>query len=74
MSEYIPYNGEESELRDFLEDIFDTNSSQIDFQELFKKNVINHTQNLTEHDVVDRIDQVSREIHVYESKKIIVFY
>ena len=72
MSEYIPYNGEESELRDVLEDIFDTNSSQMDFHQVLK-NVFNHTQSVTEHDVVDGIDQVSREIHMYEYQYIIVF-
>ena len=72
MSEYLPLNGEESELRDVLEDIFDSNSSQMDFQDVLK-NVFNHTQLVTEHDVVNKVDQVSEEIEMYESQYNIVF-
>ena len=71
MSENLPYSGEESELRDVLEDIFNTNSSKMDFQDVLKA-VLNHTQVVTDHDVVNRIEQVSEEINVYESQYIIV--
>ena len=57
MEEYLPYNGEESELRDVFGEVFYTNSTKMDFQEVLK-NVFNHTS-LTDHSVVDRIDQVA---------------
>ena len=43
MSECLPYNGEEYELRDDIEDIFNTNNTQMDLQDVLKA-VFNHTQ------------------------------
>jgi hypothetical protein len=56
MDKYLPYNGEESELRDVFEEVFDTNITNMDFQDVLKI-VFNHTY-VTDHSVVDRIDQV----------------
>ena len=58
MSEYLPENGEESELRDVLEDIFNTTTTQVDFQDVLK-NVFNHTQLVTDQQGEDSIEQVS---------------
>ena len=43
MAEYLPYDGEESELRDVFGEVFDTNITQMDFQDVLKA-VFNHTQ------------------------------
>ena len=70
MSNYLPYNGEESELQDVLEDIFDTNTTQMDFKDVLK-NVFNHTQLVTDHDEENRIDQVSVEMNINYNAHII---
>ena len=57
MAEYLPYDGEESELRDVFGEVFDTNITQMDFQDVLKA-VFNHTQLVAGHGVVDRIDKV----------------
>ena len=57
MSECLPYNGEEYELRDDIEDIFNTNNTQMDLQDVLKA-VFNHTQLVAGYGVVDRIDKV----------------
>ena len=68
MSECLPYNGEEYELRDDIEDIFNTNNTQMDLQDVLKS-VFNHTQLVTDHDIVDRIDQVK-----YKTYPVILYH
>eukprot|EP00090_Calanus_glacialis_P025857 TRINITY_DN40591_c0_g1_i1.p1 TRINITY_DN40591_c0_g1~~TRINITY_DN40591_c0_g1_i1.p1 ORF type:complete len:139 (+),score=21.40 TRINITY_DN40591_c0_g1_i1:58-474(+) len=58
MAEYLPYDGEESELRDVFGEVFDTNITQMDFQDVLKA-VFNHTQLVAGYGVVDRIDKDS---------------
>ena len=69
MSEMFPYDGEEADLRDFLEDVFNKNTTQMDFQDVLK-NVFNHTQLVTDRDAVDRIDQVSVDMKTNYNSRI----
>ena len=68
MEEYLPYNGEESELRDVFGEVFDTNGTQMDFQDVLKS-VFNHTQLVTDLDIVDRMDQVK-----YKTYPVILYH
>jgi DNA-directed RNA polymerase delta subunit len=57
MDKYLPYNGEESDLRDVFGEVFDTNSTKMDFQDVLK-NVFNHSS-VTDHSLAESIDQVA---------------
>ena len=56
-TESVPYNGEESELREVLEDIIDTNSTKIVIRNVLE-NVFNNTQLVTDQDGTTISEQV----------------
>ena len=56
-TESVPYNGEESELREVLEDIIDTNSTKIVIRNVLE-NVFDNTQLVTDQDGTTISEQV----------------
>ena len=65
-TEAVPYNGEESELRDVSED---TNSTVIGFSDIIK-HVLKNTQMVTDHNDAGTQEQVRIQIFEHEMKRI----
>ena len=61
-TEPVPYNGEESELRDVVADMFDTNSTQIVISDVLT-NIFNNNKLVTDQDDAEMLKQVRMELY-----------